>query len=226
MIELIIGSLIGTILGAVGVFVVLQRTVKSAQEVNTHLQEKSKKLEQEIEVERRESALKLKNEVLKKRKEFDIELKNERVTLDRLHSKLNEKRERIEEREGQLDTIKRELEQKERELSRKEDTLRSDEQKLKKLYEELLARLEHISGMSRDDAKRTIIEMLEADVRHAHQKWIQKVEDETRQTAKEHAIDIVATAMQRYTADQVTPHSSGVVHLPNDEMKGRQHKIA
>jgi ribonuclease Y len=221
MIELIIGSILGMGAGAASVFFALQRTVKSGQELNTQLQEKTKKLEQEIEVERRESALKLKNEVLKKRKEFDIELKNERVTLDRLHSKLNEKRERIEEREGQLDTIKRELEQKERELSRKEDTLRSDEQKLKKLYEELLARLEHISGMSREDAKRTIIEMLEADVRHAHQKWIQKVEDETRQTAKEHAIDIVATAMQRYTADQVTPHSSGVVHLPNDEMKGR-----
>src|SRR6201998_1787966 len=27
--------------------------------------------------------------------------------------------------------------------------------------------------------------------------------------------------MQRYVADQVTPHSSGVVQLPNDEMKGR-----
>ena len=27
--------------------------------------------------------------------------------------------------------------------------------------------------------------------------------------------------MQRYTADQVAPHSSGVVHLPNEEMKGR-----
>ena len=27
--------------------------------------------------------------------------------------------------------------------------------------------------------------------------------------------------MQRYTADQVSSHSSGIVHLPNEEMKGR-----
>jgi len=221
MIELIIGCLIGIVVGAAAIYFLLQKHVQAGRTLVTQLQDKTKKIEQEIEVERRESALKLKNEVLKKRKEFDIELKNERVTLDRLHNKLNEKRERIEEREGQLDGIKRELEQKERELSRKEDSLRSEEQKSRKLYEELLARLEHISGMSREDARRTIVETLEADVRHAHQKWIQKVEDETRQTAKEHAIDIVATAMQRYTADQVTPHSSGVVHLPNDEMKGR-----
>jgi ribonucrease Y len=221
MIVALIVGLIGIVVGAAVIYILLQKHIQGGQTLATQLQEKTKKLEQEIEVERRESALKLKNEILKKRKEFDIELKNERTTLDRLHNKLNEKRERIEEREGQLDGIKRELEQKEREQSRKEDSLRSEEQKSKKLYEELLARLEHISGMSRDDARRTIIEMLEADVRHAHQKWIQKVEDETRQTAKEHAIDIVATAMQRYTADQVTPHSSGVVHLPNDEMKGR-----
>jgi ribonuclease Y len=221
MIGLLIVGLIGIVVGAAVIYILLQKHIQVGHTVATQLQEKAKKLEQEIEVERRESALKLKNEILKKRKEFDIELKNERTTLDRLHNKLNEKRERIEEREGQLDTIKRELEQKEREQSRKEDSLRSEEQKSKKLYEELLARLEHVSGMSRDDARRTIVEMLEADVRHAHQKWIQKVEDETRQTAKEHAIDIVATAMQRYTADQVTPHSSGVVHLPNDEMKGR-----
>ena len=34
-------------------------------------------------------------------------------------------------------------------------------------------------------------------------------------------MDIVIGAMQRYTADQVAPHASSVVHLPNDEMKGR-----
>lgn len=221
MIEFIVAILISLGVGAALMFFVLRERLKTGRILIAQLQERTKQIEQEIEVERRESALKLKNEVLKKRKEFDIELKNERLTLDRLHNKLNEKRERIEEREGQLDTIKRELEQKEREQLRKEDILRSDEQKLKKLYEDLVARLEHISGMSRDEAKRTLLEMLDADVRHAQQKWLQKVEDETRQTAKEHAIDIVATAMQRYTADQVTPHSSGVVHLPNDEMKGR-----
>ena len=38
---------------------------------------------------------------------------------------------------------------------------------------------------------------------------------------KEQAIQIIVTAMQRYTAEQVSSHSSSVVHLPNDEMKGR-----
>ena len=53
------------------------------------------------------------------------------------------------------------------------------------------------------------------------EKWVQKVEEEARQTAKEKSIQHVVSAMQRYTAEQVAPHSSGVVHLPNEEMKGR-----
>src|SRR4029078_7631450 len=48
-----------------------------------------------------------------------------------------------------------------------------------------------------------------------------KIEEEARSRAKEHASEIVITAMQRYTAENVATHTSNVVHLPNDEMKGR-----
>jgi len=75
--------------------------------------------------------------------------------------------------------------------------------------------------MSREEARQVLVNALESDVRMTHEKWIQKVEDDTRQQAKERSIQIVVNAMQRYAAEQVAPNSSGVVHLPNDEMKGR-----
>jgi ribonuclease Y len=224
MIVGLMGFIIIAVVAGVIMFVMYLFTQRRIQDAYKQLHEAQMRVEQaqqEIEAERRESAIKLKNELYNKRKEFENELKNDRLSIDRLHAKLNEKRERIEQREQQLDELKYELQQKERELSRKEDGMRSDEAKLKKLYDELIAKLEHIGGMSRDDAKRTLLETLESEVRLANQKWIQKVEEEARHTAKESAISIVATAMQRYTADQVTPHSSGLVPLPNDEMKGR-----
>jgi ribonuclease Y len=204
-----------------GIYILAQRRINDAYKQLRDAQARVEHAQQDVETERRESGIKLKNELYNKRKEFELELKNERLSIDRLHAKLNEKRERIEQREQQLDELKYELQQKERDLSRKEDVVRSDETKLKRLYDDLIAKLEHISGMSRDDAKRTLLETLESEVRLANQKWIQKVEEEARHTAKEASISILATAMQRYTADQVTPHSSGLVPLPNDEMKGR-----
>ena len=183
--------------------------------------ERWKNTKREVENERREALLKIKDEIFKKRSEFEMEVKRERLELDRLQSKLNAKYEGIEKKEQSIDEIKRELQQKERSLSRSEDMIRANEAKLKNLYTELISKLERVSSMTRDEAKQSLFDTLQAEVQLANQKWIQRVEEETRQLAKERANQIIIAAMQRYTAEQVSPHSSSVVHLPNDEMKGR-----
>jgi ribonuclease Y len=99
--------------------------------------------------------------------------------------------------------------------------LRANEAKIKNIYTELLAKLERIGSMTKDEARQMLISTIEDEVHLSTQKWIQKVEEDVRQVAKEKSIEIVATAMQRYTADQVSAHSSSAVHLPNEEMKGR-----
>ena len=174
-----------------------------------------------IETERREAMIKLKDEMYRRRKEFEIELKRERLELNRLQNKLNDKYEHIEKREQQMDDTRRELQQKERNFSRMEDTLRASETKLKNLYSELISKLERVANMSKDEAKQSLFDTLEAEVRLSSQKWVQKIEEEAKQVSKQKAVDIIITAMQRYTADQVSPHSTGMVHLPNEEMKGR-----
>lgn len=138
-----------------------------------------------------------------------------------MQSKLNSKYDALDKKEQEIDCLRREMQQKERGLSRKEDVLRANETKLKNVYDELLTKLERVANMSRDEAKQALLDTLEAEVRLTSQKWIQKIEDETRQTAKERSNNIVVTAMQRYVADQVISHSSSIVHLPSDEMKGR-----
>ena len=117
--------------------------------------------------------------------------------------------------------MRSELQQKERNLNRLEDTVRINDTKVKNLYTELITRLEQVSSMSKEDARNALFGTIEAEVRLASQKFIQKVEEEARQTAKEKATNIVVSAMQRYTTDLVAPYLSGIVHLPNEEMKGR-----
>lgn len=199
----------------------VQRKIRAAYSQLEEAQDKWKDSKRNIETERREAFVKLKDEIYRKRKEFELELKRERLELDRLQSKLNSKYENIEKRELQLDEQRRELQQKERNLSRIEDSVRANEAKLKNLYNELISKLEQVSNMSKEEAKQALADTLEAEVRLASQKWIQKVEEEAKHTAKEKSIETVVSAMQRYTADQVAPHSTGIVHLPNEDMKGR-----
>jgi ribonucrease Y len=184
-------------------------------------QEKMKNVKRDIETERREASLRLKDELHKKRTEFDFEIKRERLELERIQSKVNSKYEVIEKKEQRLEDLSQELQQKERNLLRTTDRLRVNENKIKTLYTDLISKLESISSMTRDEARQALFDTLQSEVRLTSEKWIQKVEEDARTTAKERAVQLVVGAMQRYTADQVAPHSSGVVHLPNEEMKGR-----
>lgn len=206
---------------AVALLVYAQRRIAAVRKLLSESDEKLKNTKRDIESERREALLKIKDELYKKRQEFELELKRERMEMERAQSKINEKYEALENKERRLEEMKLDLQQKERNTNRTADLLRVNEAKLKTLYQELVAKLEKVSGMTVDEAKKTLFETLEAEVKLASEKWVQKVEDEARESAKDRAIQIITSAMQRYTADQVASHSSGVVHLPNDDMKGR-----
>lgn len=212
------------IIGIVAAMVMLFYARKRMEEAQTSMaqsQERWKALKREIETERKEALLKVKDEIYRRRNEFELEIKRDRLELERHQNKVNTKYEVLEKKEAQLDELKREVQQKERKLSRMSEVMYANEEKLKNLYNELINKLENISGLSKDQAKKELSNTLQAEVELANQKWIQKVEEEARQIAKDKSTQIIVGAMQRYTVDQVTPHSSSVVQLPNEEMKGR-----
>ncbi len=176
-----------------------------------------KEIEDKINRESSEVSLKL----AKKRNEFEVEKNKAQVELQKLDQRYQQRKEAIERREGELESLRREVQQREREVAKKLDNTTADEIRVKKVYETLILKLEQISEMKRDDAKRVLFDSLQSEVKHETQKWVAKVVEETRLTAKEKSIEILATAMQRYLPEQVIFHSSSIVQLPNEEMKGR-----
>lgn len=219
--ELTLFILLGVGLTLLGVFFLLYLRLLERERKTQLLLQEAQDARRDVDAERREATIRLKDELYKKRKEFEFELKRERIELDRLQDKLNVKYDNLEKKDQQLEEARRELQRKERALQQDEELLKNKENALKALNNDLVFQLEQVSMMSREQARQVLFDRLEAEARHSSQKWLQKVEEEARQTAKEKAIQIVVCAMQRYTADQVAPHSSGIVHLPNEEMKGR-----
>lgn len=208
------------VVGAVILFYAQKKSFQS-QLVLSQSEERAETVRQMIENEKKEAYLRMKDELYKRRKEFEIELKRERLDLDQKREQLNQKYEALGKKEQRIDDIRHELQQKEREMLKMNDNLRASEVKLKNLYEDLIMKLEQLSGMSRDKAKETLLKTLEAEVVHGAAKWVQKVEEEARDTAKLKAAEITVAAMQRYTADDVPAATSGSVQLPNEDMKGR-----
>lgn len=208
------------VMGAV-VLLYAQKKMFQAQVFFNQSKEKLESARQMIEHEKKESYLKMKDELYKRRKEFEIELKRERVDLEQKREQLNQKYEALGKKEQRIDDIRHELQQKERDMLKMNDSLRASEVKLKSLYEDLIVKLELLSGMNREKAKETLLKTLEAEVVHSAEKWIQKIEQEARDNAKLKAAEITVSAMQRYTADEVPSVTSGSVQLPNEDMKGR-----
>ncbi|MBY0353484.1 ribonuclease Y [Candidatus Babeliales bacterium] len=180
-----------------------------------------KNVHEEIERERKNASLDLKNELYKKRSEFELEIKKTKIEIQQLQNKHQKKEDTLDQRESLLDELRKELQQKERDISRRLDILNANEIKIKKLYDELVTKLEKLSGIKQEEAMRILLDSLQKEVTLANQKWIAKVEEEAREEAKQRSISIMASAMQRYLTEQVTLHSSSIIHLPNEEMKGR-----
>lgn len=214
---------IGILFSSIGLLllVLTRNKFTQANQAVIEAQRIAAQTKKDIDTERREAIIKLKDELYKKRSEFDLEAKREYAELERFQAKLNARHETLENKEARCDELSRELQQKERSLLKTSDQLHMHESRLKTLHQELVTQLENITSMSQEEARQVLFKSLEDEVRHTQERWIQKVEEDARNSAKERAIGIVITAMQRHATEQVAPHSSGVVHLPNDEMKGR-----
>jgi ribonucrease Y len=220
-VELLSFTAVGMAIGAALTFMFFYLRKRQLLMAKIEAAQHLRQAHEEIERERRETLSDLKNEIGKRRNEFDIEMKRAKIELQQLQNKFQKKQDMLDQRDVLLDELRKELQQKERDLAKRLDNVSNDEIKLKKVYEEFVTKLERLSNMKQDEAKRILLESLEKEVRMASQKWIAKIEDEARESAKDKAIEVLCAAMQRYLAETVTLHSSSVVHLPNEEMKGR-----
>lgn len=110
---------------------------------------------------------------------------------------------------------------KEKTVIRKEKSLSSRKKEMERLFEEQLAQLEKISGITGEEAKKLLIESIESEARMEAAKGVIRIENEMKFKADRKAKKILALAIARYAGDYVAEKTVSVVPLPNDEMKGR-----
>ncbi len=123
--------------------------------------------------------------------------------LEALDAQLNE----LERRQGSLDV-------RERDLDRRAVALREDESRQR-------SELERIASLSADEARQALLGEVEADARRQAGFALRKIEEETRLEAEHRARKVLATATQRLAGPHAAQTTTQLVHLPNDEMKGR-----
>jgi hypothetical protein len=188
-----------------------EKTISSAEEYAKNVVENAKK---DAEASKKEQILEAKDEIHKMRQEHDKEYKDTRNELQKFEKRLIQK-------EEQLDKKIEQVEQKDKKLSDNEEKLKERESKIDQIREEQLRKLEEVASLSVDDAKKQVLDAAEKDVKYELSAKIKELETKAKEEADKNAREIVAYAIQRVAADQVSETTVSVVNLPNEEMKGR-----
>ena len=81
--------------------------------------------------------------------------------------------------------------------------------------------LEHISGLSSEEAKEKLIESLKDEAKTAAAAYIHDIMDEAKMTANKEAKRIVVQSIQRLATETAIENSVTVFHIDSDEIKGR-----
>jgi ribonucrease Y len=115
---------------------------------------------------------------------------------------------------GELERRRVSLNARERDLDRRATALGEGEAKQR-------AELERVASLSAAEARRVLIEGVEADARHQAGLALRKIEEETRAEAESRARGILAVATQRLAGSHALQTTTQLIRLPSDEMKGR-----
>lgn len=124
-------------------------------------------------------------------------------------------------REENLDKKIENFERREKQLSAKEADITSLQQDLQKKLGEEIVKLEQMSQISREEARDMLLKRVEDEIQFEIVTRLKNMEEEIKRTADIKAKKIIATAIQKWAADQVVETTVSIVELPNDEMKGR-----
>jgi ribonucrease Y len=175
----------------------------------------------ESEVVRKEAQVQAKDIVLNAQQEAERDVKERRREIQQIEKRIQAKEETIEKRLQSLEA--RDLENTRRETAARERETKvvEREREQAELVQQAQARLEQVAEMTREEAKRTLLDTMLAEARHEAAKKIRQVEEEARQEAERKAKKIVSIAIERLAGDFVAERTVTVVPIPSDDMKGR-----
>lgn len=129
--------------------------------------------------------------------------------------------ERLEKKERDLDNKSLTLDNLRNDLDKKNELLRTQQDEIRELKVKQLANLEKIAGMSREEAGKILLDNAEKSIKEEMLGLTRKLINQAREDADRKAREIVAHAIERCASEVTAETTTTIVHIPNEEMKGR-----
>lgn len=177
--------------------------------------------EKEAKARKREMEIELKDKYLRSKTEFEKETKNRRQELLHLEKRVMQKEEYLDRKVDVLERKELDINGREKKLLEKENKVNDLQNQYNQILEEQRKKLQSLSGLSREEARKLLLDSLETELTQEAAGKIRRFEAETKAKADKIAKNIISASIQRCCVDHVTETTVSSVTLPNDEMKGR-----
>jgi len=169
----------------------------------------------------KEGRIQAKDEVIKAREEFEISTKDRKKELADMEQRITQRESNLDRKVSLLEKKERTLDEKLHELETKTEAAEKTRGEMEKAIAAEQEKLQRVSGMTRDEARKELLSRVEHDVRGEMGALIRRLQEDAKETAERDAVKIVALAIQRYSARSAGEMMTSTVPLPSDEMKGR-----
>ena len=170
---------------------------------------------------KREKLLEVKDEWYKKKIEFDGEVNQKKQKLQNLEKQIQQREENSEKKFDLVLQKEKELRKFEKQLQDLKVSLDERTEEVKKIEIEQNNKLEKISGLTSEDAKKMLVENMVNQAKTDAAQTVKEIHDRAKVDAKKEAQKIIVQAIQRTAADYAIETTVSVVQIQNDEMKGR-----
>src|SRR5271167_920934 len=169
----------------------------------------------------KEAELKAKDMVVGAKADAEREMRDRRREIAAIEQKLEAREETFEKRQEAFERREADLNRRDQSLRSREKNFTEKEELLQSQIDEARTRLEAVAGLTREEAKRSLMDEMIGQARTDAAKHIRIVEEEAREEADRRAKRVVAIAIERLAGEFVAERTVSVLALPNDEMKGR-----
>ncbi|MDR3264050.1 MAG: ribonuclease Y [Clostridiales bacterium] len=228
--------IVALLIGAAGCFFVLKKLSKSeigsakqeAEKLRDEARNEAKNLRKEALLEAKDEQQKLKAELERESKERERENKERRNEIQKTEARILQKEEALDKKDEAITRKEQQLDQKrdavdklKQDILKKESDLTAVEAELGRAHEKMIAELEKVADLTKQEAKDRLIESLAEEAKKDAVNIVKEIENNAKEEGLKRAKEIVGLAIQRCATDHASEITVSVVSLPNDELKGR-----
>jgi len=211
----IIVGIVALVLGYLIASTIMRKSIEGKSKI---LLDNAKKTAEQL---KKDKILQAKEKFLELKSEHEKTINERNRKMVDLESRGKEKDTKLNQRLEETKRKTKELENKRENLNNKLEAVERKEKELEKAHSRQVNVIETISGMSAEDAKAQLIDVLKAEAKTEAMSLIQDTIEEAKLTANNEAKKIVIQTIQRVATEHSVENAVSVFNIESDDIKGR-----